>query len=140
MTHYPQSLLLTAPYTLTWQIDTLPALGSHDVLLETIYGSLSIGTEFPQYLGDEHTDDPVTYPRMTGYESYAKAIAVGTDVNRLALDDRVIAFYGHRPPILLERLYDKHIMHIQLPDFFHQLATKSHETVKVLVDYQSTNA
>jgi len=96
MTTYAQSLYLTAPQTLDWQDEVLPALGSHDVLLETLYGSVSLGTELPQYQNIERTDKPASYPRITGYESFAQVIAKGDAVTRFEVGDKVIAFYGHR--------------------------------------------
>lgn len=91
-----RSLILTAPHTLEWQAEALPAQGMYDVQLKTLAGSISIGTELPQYGGIERTATALTYPRMTGYESYAQVVAIGDGVTRFAVGDHAFAFYGHR--------------------------------------------
>ena len=101
MSHVSKSLYLTAPYTLIWKEETLPPLARHEILLETIAGSISIGTELPQYRGDERSNDPLAYPRMTGYENYARVIKVGEAVTKFAVNDTVFAFYGHRSHAIL---------------------------------------
>lgn len=95
------SFYLSSPHTLIGQEETLPSLGAHDVLLETIAGSISIGTELPQYRGDERTSNPITYPRMTGYENVARVKSVGQLVTTFRVDDQVVAFYGHRSHAVL---------------------------------------
>ena len=101
MTHHSRALYLTAPYTLTWKDVTLPSLGANDVLLKTLASSISIGTELPQYCGDERSDKPLSYPRMTGYENVAQVKAVGRSVTKFAIGDKVFAFYGHRTHAVL---------------------------------------
>lgn len=103
-----QSLLLIAPRTLAWQDTTLPDLGKQDVLLETLHGGVSVGTELPQFTDNERSDKPLTYPRMTGYESFARVIAVGAEATRFQIGDRVVAFYGHRTHAVLHQ--DKPIL------------------------------
>src|SRR5438309_112612 len=67
-----RSLLLHAPRQLAWVADTLPPLGSHDLLLRTRAGAISIGTELPIYLGSARSIVARAYPTMTGYESLAE--------------------------------------------------------------------
>jgi alcohol dehydrogenase len=100
VTYSSRSLYLIAPHTLKWQQETLPRLGVYDVLLETLAGSISIGSELPQYRGDERLSNP-RYPRMTGYENYARVISVGESVIKVKADDLVFAFYGHRTHAVL---------------------------------------
>lgn len=101
MTHRSRSLTLTAPHTLTWHDDPRPYLGAHDVFLETLASSISIGTELPQYRGDERANSPLTYPRMTGYENVARVKAIGASVTKLTVGKVVVAFYGHRTHAML---------------------------------------
>lgn len=101
MTHYSRSLVLTAPRTLTWQDNILSPLGVTDVLLETLASSISIGSELPQYRGDERSGHLPLYPRMTGYENVARIKAIGASVTTFNVDDRVVAFYGHRTHAVL---------------------------------------
>ena len=91
-----RSLLLTAPRQLAWQTDPLPPLGETDLLVQTRVGAISIGTEVPQYAATARSSTMLTYPHMTGYESYGEVVAVGSGVTRFQVGDRVVAFYGHR--------------------------------------------
>lgn len=96
-----KSLYLTQKHKLTWQDETLSDLEAHEVLLETLYGAVSLGTELPQYKATERSDEPLTFPRMTGYESFARVVAIGDAVTKFKVDDRVVAFYGHRSHAIL---------------------------------------
>ena len=91
-----RSLLLTAPKTLEWLTETLPPLQPHEVLVQTTSGAISIGAELPQYRGVARHNQPLTYPRMTGYESIGTVIATDPAVQSIRRGDRVVAFYGHR--------------------------------------------
>jgi threonine dehydrogenase-like Zn-dependent dehydrogenase len=93
---YRHSLLLTAPRHLVWAREILPPLQADEVLVQTTAGAISIGSELPIYCGTARSSAPVTYPRMTGYESVGRVVACGSAVTRLRLGDRVVAFYGHR--------------------------------------------
>lgn len=101
-----RSLLLTAPHTLLWSVEPLSAPQPTEILVETIAGAISIGTELPFYLGTHRGSEPITYPRMTGYESLGQVIACGPQVKTVQVGDRVVAFYGHRSHAVLsaERL------------------------------------
>lgn len=44
-----RSLLLVAPRALTWQVEPLPPIGSDQVLLRTIAGAISVGSELPVF-------------------------------------------------------------------------------------------
>jgi alcohol dehydrogenase len=96
------SLLLHAPRRLTWQAETLSPLGPRDVLVRTIAGAISIGTELPLYRGDSRGAYQPVYPLMTGYESLAEVLACGADVKHLVPGDRVVATYGHRTMAVLD--------------------------------------
>src|SRR5712692_5737712 len=90
------SLLLTAPGQLEWVYEDLPPLQPNEVLIQTTAGAISTGSELPIYCGTARSTERTRYPRMTGYESAGIIIARGSDVQRLQVGDRVIAFYGHR--------------------------------------------
>ena len=91
-----KSLLLTAPVQLEWVLEDLSLLQPDEVLIQTTAGAISIGSELPIYSGTARSTEPIRYPHMTGYESAGIVIARGSDVQRLQVGDRVIAFYGHR--------------------------------------------
>lgn len=90
-----QKLLLTAPGRLQWISEILPPLGSHDLLVQTQTGAISIGSELPHYCGISRVGQPLHYPRMTGYESVGRVIACGSGVQSVQVGDRVVSFYGH---------------------------------------------
>jgi len=95
------SLLLFAPRTLRWVRETLAAPAPHEIVVATRTGAISIGTELPLYAGTHRGAAPVQYPTMTGYESVATVVACDTAVQRVAVGDRVVAFYGHRTHAVL---------------------------------------
>src|SRR5215471_17594246 len=97
-----RSLLLTAPHQLDWVAESLPPPDPHEVLVQTIAGAVSIGTELPQYQGTEREVMARGYPRMTGYESLGEVIARGSAVHSLQLGDHIVAFYGHRTHALVQ--------------------------------------
>ncbi len=90
-----RSLLLTGPAQVAWTETDLPEIGPHEVLVETLAGAISVGTELPHYLG---TSRGFThrYPAMTGYESVARVRQCGVSVESLESGDRIVSFYGHR--------------------------------------------
>jgi len=91
-----KSLLLTAARRLAWLPMDLPPPASHEVLLQTCTGAISIGSELPLYCGTARASQPTRYPRMTGYESLGIVLACGSSVQHLHRGDRVVSFYGHR--------------------------------------------
>jgi len=91
-----RSLLLIAPRQLAWATENLPPLQAHEVLVQTRAGAISSGTELPHYCATARSTEPPRYPRMTGYESVGIVSACGSDVQRLHVGERVVAFYGHR--------------------------------------------
>ena len=91
-----QSLMLMAPRVLAWVEEELPLPGPGEVLIRTVSGAVSIGSELPHYLGTGRHSTPDTYPRMTGYESVGIVVACGPDVQHLCPGNRVFSFYGHR--------------------------------------------
>jgi alcohol dehydrogenase len=90
------SLLLVAARRLDWVEEDLPEPGPSELLVRTVAGAVSVGTELPLYLGTHCGTYPARYPRMTGYESLAEVVAAGAAVAGIAAGDRVVAFYGHR--------------------------------------------
>ncbi|GAC1625467.1 MAG: alcohol dehydrogenase catalytic domain-containing protein [Ktedonobacteraceae bacterium] len=90
-----RSLLLTEPGCLEWTEENLPPLQANEMLVQTIAGAISIGSELPQYCGMAPGSEVRRYPRMTGYESVGRVIACGSEVRQPGVGDRVVAFYGH---------------------------------------------
>jgi alcohol dehydrogenase len=90
-----QSLLLVGPEQLAWTEADLGEPGSDEVLVQTLAGAISIGTEIPHYLGQSR-GIAITYPAMTGYESVARVLRCGDAVTTVQPGDRIVSFYGHR--------------------------------------------
>jgi len=90
-----QSLLLVGPEQLAWTEADLGEPGSDEVLVQTLAGAISIGTELPHYLGQSR-GIAQQYPAMTGYESVARVLACGAGVSAVQPSDRIFSFYGHR--------------------------------------------
>lgn len=90
------SLVLYGKKELEWAQKEIPPLEKDEILVKTIAGAVSIGTELPQYMETDKTEDTTHYPKETGYESYGEIMEVGEAVETLKAGDRVIAFYGHK--------------------------------------------
>jgi alcohol dehydrogenase len=95
-----KSLLLRAPERLAWVPEELPDPGPGQVLVETVAGGVSIGTELPHYLGNSRGLAP-DYPAMTGYECVARVLKCGAEAAELSPGDRIVSFYGHRTHALV---------------------------------------
>src|SRR5690242_10088378 len=96
-----QSLVQTGPRQLEWTQQRLAAPAAGMVVVRTVAGAISIGSELPQYAATARGAEPPRYPRMTGYESVAVVVTVGEGVERLRVGERVVAFYGHRTAALV---------------------------------------
>ena len=89
------ALLLTAPRTLMWQAQPLPSLRKDEVLVRTRFSAVSFGTELPLFMGSSRNPVHITYPKMTGYETYGVVEAVGEAVADFRVGDHVVTFEGH---------------------------------------------
>src|SRR5258708_34523899 len=96
-----KSLVLTAPRRLEWTQEQLADPAPGMVVVQTVAGAISIGSELPQYAGKGRGAEPPRYPRMTGYESVGVVVAVGAGVEPLQVGERGLAFYGHRTAALV---------------------------------------
>src|SRR5262249_8474494 len=87
-----KTLYFTAPRQVEIREETLPALGAHDVLVETICSAISAGTEMLVYQGrfprDVETDSVISglrggfqYPTAYGYASVGVVKETGKEVN-----------------------------------------------------------
>jgi len=101
-----KTLYFTAPRQVEIREETLPALGAHDVLVETICSAISAGTEMLVYQGrfprDMETDSVISglrggfqYPMAYGYASVGKVKETGTQVDKSWRDKLVFSFQPH---------------------------------------------
>ncbi len=99
-------LYFSAPRQVEIQEETLPALGAHDVLVETVCSAISAGTEMLVYQGrfprDLETDSVISnlrggfkYPMAYGYASVGAVREIGKEVKREWLNKMVFAFQPH---------------------------------------------
>ena len=89
------ALLLTAPRTLVWRAQPLRSPRKDEVSVRTLYGAISIGTELPLFTGRSRNPSIITYPKMTGYETYGVIEAVGEEVAHFRVGDKVVIPEGH---------------------------------------------
>ncbi len=90
-----QVLTVVEPRRLAWVEHILPPPGPDEVVVETVAGAVSVGSELPIIRGRTRSTTPVVYPTTTGYESIGIVRARGAAVQNLAAGDRVAATYGH---------------------------------------------
>lgn len=74
----------------------MPPPGPGEVVVRTLAGAVSVGTELPLFTGRARRGKAPVYALMTGYESLARVVQVGEGVDRALLGRRVLATYGHR--------------------------------------------
>lgn len=109
----PAALVLNAPLELAFEALSLPALGSREVRIRTLFSGVSAGTELSQFRGTnpfmrrrwdvesrlfKDSDAPSwPYPvRNLGYEEVGEIIEVGTAVDDLRPGQHVFGTWGHR--------------------------------------------
>ncbi|MDP9470955.1 MAG: zinc-binding alcohol dehydrogenase [Chloroflexota bacterium] len=90
-----QVLTVVEPRRLAWVERILPPPGPDEVVVETLAGAVSVGSELPVVRGRARSATPAVYPTTTGYESIGIVRARGAAVRNLAPGDRVVATYGH---------------------------------------------
>jgi 2-desacetyl-2-hydroxyethyl bacteriochlorophyllide A dehydrogenase len=101
-----KTLYFTAPGQVEIREDTLPALGAHDVLVETICSAISAGTEMLIYHGrfprDLEADSAISglrggfkYPLAYGYASVGVVRETGAQADKSLRDKYVFQFQPH---------------------------------------------
>lgn len=101
-----QSAVLVAPGKLELVEESLADPVAGQVLVKTLLGSVSVGTELAEYTGSDPRMASATYPIMTGYENVAEVIAVDSEGDLDWLGKRILASYGHQTHaiVAVERL------------------------------------
>ena len=101
-----KTLYFTAPHEIELHEETLPALGTDEVLVETVCSAISAGTEMLVYQGrfprDIETDSVISslrgsleYPLPYGYACVGMIKETGTQVDRSLRGQFVFAFQPH---------------------------------------------
>ena len=89
-------LLLEFPYRVGWFENELPPPQPDEVLVKTVFGSISTGTEAAQFRGEDPIAAGRPLPRKLGYENLAEVILCGSQVQEFRPGEYVAGTYGHR--------------------------------------------
>lgn len=95
-----RQIVFTAPCRAELLENEVPVPAAGQVLVKTVYSTISSGTERANLVGDptvsylsSPTDKPV-FPRMLGYSSAGIVYAVGNNVRKVKVGDRVAVSWG----------------------------------------------
>ena len=109
--------ILHGPRDMT--IDEMPLdttnLKPHDIWVETDITALKIGTDRGNYEGAERVPGAPDYPRWIGDSNLGYVRAVGTEVTRFRVGDRVIAQLPHQSEYVINEY--EHVVNV--PDGVH---------------------
>lgn len=102
-------IAFVGPGTAKLESYRLPALGSDEVLVRTLYTVLSAGTEKAFLLGESNTGGP--FPRYLGYSACARVEACGDAVKSLKVGQRVIVYHGGHQTHTIQKESALHPVH-----------------------------
>ena len=89
-------LLLEFPYRVGWFESELPLPQPDEVLVKTVFSSISTGSEIAQFKGEDPIAAAWPLPRKLGYENVAEVILCGSQVQEFRPGEYVVGTYGHR--------------------------------------------
>ena len=75
-------------------------IGANDVVAKTKVSTISAGTEKANFIGDpnvsswRYAQPDVTFPRTVGYSSAGDVVAIGANVQKVKVGDRVVVYWG----------------------------------------------
>jgi alcohol dehydrogenase len=96
MPWHSRVLLLEFPYRLGWFEHELPPPQPDEVLVKTVFSSISTGTEVAQFTGEDPIAAERPLPRKLGYENVAEVMLCGSRVQEFRPGGYVVGTYGHR--------------------------------------------
>lgn len=91
-----RTVLLEFPYRMGWFESELPPPQPDEVLVKTVFGSISTGSEVAQFKGEDPIAAERPLPRKLGYENVAEVLVCGSQVQELRPGQYVVGTYGHR--------------------------------------------
>lgn len=110
-----KQIIFTAPGKAELLENDITAPGPGEVLVETVFSTISPGTERANLLGDPNvsaarkaTGKPASFPRKLGYSSSAIVREVGEGVTRVKPGDRVAVSWGKHSRFQLRPEKDIH--------------------------------
>jgi 2-desacetyl-2-hydroxyethyl bacteriochlorophyllide A dehydrogenase len=100
------AIIFKNPYDIELREEPLPPLNADDVLIRAKMSAISSGSEMLVYRGQLPSDLPVditikalsqnfSYPLKYGYASIGKIVEIGSQVNKIWLDQTVFCFHPH---------------------------------------------
>ena len=96
-----KQIVFTKPYQaeyLTVGEKDLSNLDPYTVAVKTIVSTVSAGTERANYIGEKNVslakNAETPFPRTVGYSSAGEVVAVGSDVTKVKVGDRVAIYWG----------------------------------------------
>ena len=79
-----------------WFASELPPPQPEEVLVKTVFGSISTGREVAQFKGEDPIAAGRPLPRRLGYENVAEVVQCGSQVQEFRPGNYVVGAYGHR--------------------------------------------
>ena len=92
-----QALIATADRVFSLERFPIPTLKPTEVLVQTLYSGVSVGTEFMVF---QHRLDWGPFPVCTGYQATGEVIGVGSAVDRFSEGD-VVYYRSNFAPLTL---------------------------------------
>jgi 2-desacetyl-2-hydroxyethyl bacteriochlorophyllide A dehydrogenase len=100
------ALIFEKPYTVTIKEEPVPAPGTREVLIKTIFSAISAGSELLIYRGlmpsklpadmtIKALSKPFRYPLKYGYASVGEVVAAGSDLDPQWRGRQVLCFHPH---------------------------------------------
>ena len=92
-------IVFTAPCVAEYLEVPVKEPGAGEVMVETEISTVSPGTEKANLIGDPNVAgskaSAVVFPRMLGYSTSGRVVAVGEGVSHVAPGDKVVAYWGY---------------------------------------------
>jgi len=74
----------------------------HQLLAETLYSAISVGTEVAAYRGDPPLRPGAVYPRLVGYCNVAEVVKIGAAVEACHVGERIYTHQSHRSAFICD--------------------------------------
>ena len=96
-----KQIVFTKPYTaeyLTVKHVDFDSIADNEVVVKTVYSTISAGTERANYVGEKavsvFSDAEIPFPRTVGYSCSGDVVAIGKKVSKVKVGDRVSVYWS----------------------------------------------